>query len=186
MLVGVDHSHKPAAGSSVGQVFPKSPALPEPHLGGNTMSEHPASTEDQLAQILTEIEELKNVVSKLCFMFMAEWEPSEYEEPPGQPTTYITYKPKEINDLRIKRHDSDEAMQVWRRAREWYMNSSVWKEKRKERLALDDNRCVDCGATEKLMAHHLTYVRIGQEEMDDLITLCKYCHPKRPKSKETC
>lgn len=150
------------------------------------MSEHPANIEDQLSQILIEMHELKNLVSRLCFMSMMDWQPSESEEPLGQPTTYITYKLEEINDFRVKRHDSREALQEWRCARAWYMNSSVWKEKRKERLELDGHRCVDCGATEKLMAHHLTYVRIGQEEMDDLITLCKHCHPKRPKSKETC
>lgn len=33
-----------------------------------------------------------------------------------------------------------------------------------------------CGATEGLQLHHMTYERIGAEELTDLIPLCETCH----------
>jgi HNH endonuclease len=63
---------------------------------------------------------------------------------------------------------------------EKYMRSPKWRAKRQHRLKLDDNTCQSCGATPdqyRLEVHHLTYERLGNEEMDDLKTLCVICHP---------
>lgn len=57
-----------------------------------------------------------------------------------------------------------------------YMGSSAWCQKRKERLLLDDFRCTRCGEQERLEVHHLDYSRLGDESMDDLLTLCHWCH----------
>ena len=59
-----------------------------------------------------------------------------------------------------------------------YLASPHWKERRGLRLELDGNRCQDCGesATE---VHHLTYERIGEEELGDLLSLCRVCHRMR-------
>jgi 5-methylcytosine-specific restriction endonuclease McrA len=60
-----------------------------------------------------------------------------------------------------------------------YLRSGEWKSRRREALALAGGRCQDCGTTERLHVHHLTYVRHGQEEMRDLRVLCSPCHRRR-------
>lgn len=57
-----------------------------------------------------------------------------------------------------------------------YMQSKEWSHKRLLRLKVDYFRCRTCWNTEDLEVHHLTYERLGNEEVSDLITLCKYCH----------
>lgn len=60
-----------------------------------------------------------------------------------------------------------------------YLQSDTWKQKRKERLEYDDNKCTCCNSDENLQVHHITYERgLGNEEKEDLITLCKECHMK--------
>lgn len=60
---------------------------------------------------------------------------------------------------------------------EKYIRSSQWRKKADERMALDGGKCCVCGkaATE---VHHLTYVRLGNENMEDLVSLCHRCHEK--------
>jgi len=58
-----------------------------------------------------------------------------------------------------------------------YLASAPWQQKRWERFILDRFVCQGCGAEDwPLDCHHLTYERLGQEEMDDLVTLCRNCH----------
>lgn len=62
-----------------------------------------------------------------------------------------------------------------------YIRSSDWKRKRKQRIALDGNRCRLCdrsGEVWELEVHHRpsSYARIPDESMEDLITLCVRCH----------
>ena len=59
-----------------------------------------------------------------------------------------------------------------------YINSKAWKIKRLERIKLDGYRCQICGTTRRLNVHHLTYIRLGCEDLDDLITLCESCHER--------
>lgn len=59
---------------------------------------------------------------------------------------------------------------------EEYINSSQWKDKRLRRLRKDKFRCRTCWNEDNLQVHHLTYERLGHEEIDDLITLCRECH----------
>lgn len=57
-----------------------------------------------------------------------------------------------------------------------YINSEAWREKRKDRLQIDGNKCRTCLSKERLEVHHVTYERFGNENLDDLITLCRDCH----------
>ena len=57
-----------------------------------------------------------------------------------------------------------------------YIKSDEWKEKRKKTLERDDYQCQRCGTGMNLVVHHITYDRLGKEDLDDLITLCKKCH----------
>lgn len=57
-----------------------------------------------------------------------------------------------------------------------YIESDAWKRKRERRLIHDGYRCKLCGSAKNLQVHHVTYERLGFEQMDDLVTLCKDCH----------
>lgn len=58
-----------------------------------------------------------------------------------------------------------------------YLSSAHWKEKKSERLKLSNYCCDVCGDDEiQLQVHHKHYETLGHEDMDDLATLCPYCH----------
>ena len=59
-----------------------------------------------------------------------------------------------------------------------YMKSPEWKAKREERLKHDKYQCQLCHTAINLVVHHLTYDRLGDEDLNDLVTLCKKCHEK--------
>lgn len=61
---------------------------------------------------------------------------------------------------------------VWYRI---YLKSDKWHRMRMKVLTRDKFRCQQCdrGATQ---VHHLTYERVGNERMEDLMSLCKDCH----------
>lgn len=60
-----------------------------------------------------------------------------------------------------------------------YINSDVWREKARRIRERDGYRCQICGANDTpLEVHHLTYDRLGEEQDDDLITVCHSCHEK--------
>jgi len=55
-----------------------------------------------------------------------------------------------------------------------------WDIIRKKRLKIDGYTCQKCGRKgrqyNKIVVHHKTYERWGEEEMSDLVTLCESCH----------
>lgn len=58
-----------------------------------------------------------------------------------------------------------------------YLESDKWRRKRNERIRKDGYRCVRCGTAKNLCVHHVTYIRLGNEDVDDdLVTLCMKCH----------
>ena len=57
-----------------------------------------------------------------------------------------------------------------------YMASEKWRTKRSLILKRDGDRCQTCLSSEDLEVHHKTYERLGDEALDDLITLCHECH----------
>ena len=76
-------------------------------------------------------------------------------------------KPKGIDDV----FDYDEY-----RA---YLSSSIWDEKRNQRLEFDDFQCRLCGNRNNVQVHHLVYPlhqNYGAETINDLITVCPDCH----------
>ena len=61
-----------------------------------------------------------------------------------------------------------------------YIASPAWRNVRSLVLKRDNARCRDCGSKSLHNdVHHLTYIRLGTERLDDLITLCRECHNKR-------
>lgn len=57
-----------------------------------------------------------------------------------------------------------------------HLQTLKWEELRQDVLERDDFTCQSCGDTYELQVHHKTYKRLGNEIMDDLITLCEHCH----------
>lgn len=57
-----------------------------------------------------------------------------------------------------------------------YLNSPEWEQVQERRLKLDGFQCTECSCTKELEAHHLTYERLGCEDIEDLRTLCVRCH----------
>lgn len=62
-----------------------------------------------------------------------------------------------------------------------YIQSEQWKAKARQRLEIDNYKCVMCGAhgtqSNPLNVHHMNYKRLGDENIDtDLATLCDCCH----------
>lgn len=67
----------------------------------------------------------------------------------------------------------------WKWLYEMYLLSIAWKIKRSQRRAIDGDQCQGflCFCTEGLQVHHVTYERVGNENVEtDLITLCRRCH----------
>ena len=68
---------------------------------------------------------------------------------------------------------------VDRRGYAAYIRSAAWTRKKKEfRLSKRcKHRCSKCGEKDApLDIHHLTYERLGNELVTDLIELCRACH----------
>lgn len=65
-----------------------------------------------------------------------------------------------------------------------YLLSEHWQKIRSERLKMDNFKCQNCGRPFDLQVHHLTYDRIGNEDINDLITLCKFCHARVEEGKK--
>lgn len=60
-----------------------------------------------------------------------------------------------------------------------YMKSDVWLDKRHRVFRRDGMRCVECGSAMNLRCHHLTYENLGNEPLQDLVTLCNSCHSEK-------
>lgn len=56
-----------------------------------------------------------------------------------------------------------------------YLNSDEWKWKRDKRIAIDQ-KCAICGRPFDLQVHHITYENVPNENVTDLITVCRNCH----------
>lgn len=59
-----------------------------------------------------------------------------------------------------------------------YLTSETWNELRKARFEIDGYECYACKSPIDLQVHHLTYARLGNEDIGDLLTLCKHCHER--------
>ena len=59
-----------------------------------------------------------------------------------------------------------------------YLNSDHWKEIRIEALNRAGHRCQLCSSTYNLNVHHNTYKNRGNEDLKDLVVLCRDCHAK--------
>lgn len=59
-----------------------------------------------------------------------------------------------------------------------YIKSDEWKKRREWALYFWEYRCSLCFSEDDLQVHHRTYQRLGNENLNDLIVLCKSCHER--------
>lgn len=57
-----------------------------------------------------------------------------------------------------------------------YLKSDHWKDFRRRYFACHKRRCSICGKTKRIELHHITYARLGHEQMDNVRPLCHFCH----------
>lgn len=57
-----------------------------------------------------------------------------------------------------------------------YLQSEVWREKRRRVLERDDNTCQACLRRPATQVHHTTYIHVGHEPLFDLVSVCDICH----------
>ena len=59
-----------------------------------------------------------------------------------------------------------------------YINSSAWSNSkvRASCLSRGNYMCKMCKSTLELAVHHITYENLGNEDVEDLVTLCSKCH----------
>ena len=57
-----------------------------------------------------------------------------------------------------------------------YLNSPEWQYKRAKVIQRARGYCERCHKNAAREVHHLTYARLGDEDMADLMALCRPCH----------
>lgn len=57
-----------------------------------------------------------------------------------------------------------------------YLASEAWREKANLVLMRAHGICEGCGKAPATQVHHLTYARVGNEMLFDLVAICKSCH----------
>jgi len=57
-----------------------------------------------------------------------------------------------------------------------YISSPEWYAVRDAKLNQVGHRCQECGDSERLEVHHLSYDRFENERLEDLQVLCHFCH----------
>jgi 5-methylcytosine-specific restriction endonuclease McrA len=60
-----------------------------------------------------------------------------------------------------------------------YLETPEWHYRRRQVVKAAERKCQYCGIpTHDLNVHHRTYERLGNEDPDDLIALCRDCHER--------
>ena len=57
-----------------------------------------------------------------------------------------------------------------------YLKSDYWKDIKEQVHKRDEYKCRLCNSNKNLQVHHKTYEFLGNENLEELITLCKKCH----------
>lgn len=69
----------------------------------------------------------------------------------------------------------EERRQEWRSRYENHLRSDKWRELCRRVKERDRGICQECGGA-GVHVHHLTYERMGDELLSDLVLLCRDCH----------
>jgi hypothetical protein len=71
----------------------------------------------------------------------------------------------------VQGHDAQ-----WRAWYDTYLLSPKWQRLRDKVLSRDAFQCQGCRERRATQVHHLTYARVGNELLFDLISVCDQCH----------
>lgn len=77
---------------------------------------------------------------------------------------------KELKALRLTTYE------IRRSLYDNYLGSPQWKSLRRAILARAGNVCERCHIRPATQGHHLTYERLGNETLSDLLAVCRDCH----------
>lgn len=61
---------------------------------------------------------------------------------------------------------------------EEYLHSTEWRSKRALVLKRSSGECEGCGLSRATQVHHITYARLGNEMLFDLVAVCDECHER--------
>ena len=107
--------------------------------------------------------------------------PDLYQTLYGVPSRFK--KSKQPNKYNLKKHISDKETNETKSEPDVdinqkleYMKSNEWKQKRLLVLARDNHKCIICGSDSNLEVHHTSYKTLYNEDLNDLVTLCRYHH----------
>lgn len=67
-------------------------------------------------------------------------------------------------------------MYISREAKLAYMKTQAWQNLKLSRLRIAQHKCEHCGSINSLQLHHITYIRLTKELIEDVIVLCSVCH----------
>lgn len=110
-----------------------------------------------------------------------------FEEICGQSFYYSRDMPAERKEqiLKEKAMAEPQAKRAWDAFRgvkslhkemyQLYLQSDAWQDKRRRVLERDRHKCRVCGEKADNV-HHLTYDRVYDESLFDLVALCRNCH----------
>lgn len=86
-----------------------------------------------------------------------------------------------------QRWQQEQRQQEDNRFWEWYstyLKSPRWRNKRDLVLMRANGVCEGCEDAKATQVHHLTYVRVGDELLFDLVAVCNDCHQKAHPDKD--
>lgn len=65
-----------------------------------------------------------------------------------------------------------------------YLNSRYWINFKRDYFKHFPKTCIICGSTDKVQLHHKNYKHLYNEDYEDVICLCRFCHAKKHGKKE--
>ena len=89
-------------------------------------------------------------------------------------------RPKTLDQLvqeYAREHNKPKTIYVDVESKQKYLKTEAWNIKRKQVLKRDVYQCRQCGTTGiQLEVHHLHYRRLYDEDLLDLVSVCRACH----------
>jgi 5-methylcytosine-specific restriction endonuclease McrA len=98
-------------------------------------------------------------------------------------TAYSKRKWAELSSLNKAEKDKED--KAWWDRYEAHRQSPKWKALRKKVIERAQGICEGCGHNRATQAHHLTYDRVCDEMLFDLVAVCESCHSKVHRKKPT-
>ena len=82
------------------------------------------------------------------------------------------------NVIQLQLPNDIKAIEIFSPKREYYeyINSNDWQVRRENFYSKHGKVCECCGSSVNIDLHHLNYNRLGYEEDEDLVSLCRDCH----------